>query len=225
MRLVLPPANGFWRVGRAPDPLVVGPALTSGELDDANVGNRFDSARGDFRVVYFGTNLTTCYGETLARFRPDPVIVKVLEEDDEDHFMRPGEIPADWRIRRVAVRARPVASPTFPDEPRFLDVEALETREALRKELGSILAYYGYDDLDVSVVRGSDRRITRWISSFAHEVDPAIAGIRYLSRLSSDWECWAVFDNVDLEQLETQPILRTDAELTNVAKTYGLTIF
>lgn len=35
------------------------------------------------------------------------------------------------------------------------------------------------------------------------------AGIRYLSRLSTEWECWALFENVALAEQERRPIRRT----------------
>ena len=53
-----------------------------------------------------------------------------------------GEVPADWRHRRLAVRAVPSPSDAIP-VVRFLDVEAAETRALLRNELGELLAYYG----------------------------------------------------------------------------------
>jgi hypothetical protein len=229
VRFVEAPPEGFWRVGRAPDPLQVGRPLEQEELDDPKLGNRWDSPLGDYSVVYFGSSLTVCYGETLARFRPDPAVASILAEEDDDSFMRSGELPADWRVRRLAVRATvddsPLMQQLFPDGPRFLDVEALETRESLRKALGDVLAFYGYDDLDVSVVRGGDRRITRWISFYAQRMRPRVAGIPYLSRLSSDWECWAVFDFVQLLELERRTILRTDPGLRQVAEIYDLSVF
>lgn len=35
-------------------------------------------------------------------------------------------------------------------------------------------------------------------------------GIRYLTRLSSEWECWAPFEDVALEEQERRPITRDD---------------
>ena len=51
------------------------------------------------------------------------------------------------------------------------------------------------------------------------------AGVRYLSRLDDAWECWAVFEDVDIVELNRQPILREDPELLRVANYYGLRVF
>lgn len=222
MRFVAPPDEGFWRIGRAPDPLDVGPPLEQAELDDRTVGNRFDSPTGSYRVRYFGSSLEVCYGETLARFRPDPVVVDEVEDEDGE-YMAPGCVPADWRLRRLAVRAR-IDGAASPPETRFLDVEALETREQLRVDLGAILAFYGYSDLDVAVVRGSDRRVTRFISQYAFSL-LNVAGIRYLSRLNSRWECWAVFDGVPLVQLEVRGLTPTDDAVEAIERAYKIKVF
>jgi hypothetical protein len=113
---------------------------------------------------------------------------------------------------------------------RFSDVEAAETRAILRNEIGELLAYYGYSDLDVPTVRSADRRITRWIGRWAYEQRDAddrlkFAGIRYPSRLSSEWECWALFQDVALDEQERRPITRDDQALTRIAELYGLTVF
>jgi hypothetical protein len=147
----------------------------------------------------------------------------------EEGFMSSGEVPADWRHRRLAARVIPVPSPKIP-AIRFLDVEAARTRAVLRDELGELLAYYGYTDLDVPTVRGGDRRITRWIGRWAYEQRdgngrPVFAGIRYLSRLSTDWECRVIYEDVTLDEQELRPILRHDEALSRVAGLYGLTIF
>jgi hypothetical protein len=143
--------------------------------------------------------------------------------------MAVGEVPADWRHRRLAVRVMPEASDTVP-AIRFLDVESANTRALLRSELGELLAYYGYRDLDVPTVRGGDRRITRWIGRWAYERRDAqdrleFAGIRYLSRLSSRWECWALFEGVTLRAVEQQPVMRDDESLLAIADLYDLTVF
>ncbi len=225
-KIVPPPTGGLWRVGRSPDPLRFGEPLEPGLLESRTTGNRFDSPTGDYRVCYFATTLEACFGETLSRFRPDPGLSATA---DEEGFMALGEVPADWRHRRLAVRAIATPNDSVPTI-RFLDVEAAETRALLRDELGELLAYHGYSDLDVPTIRGADRRITRWIGRWAYEQRDSenrlrFAGIRYLSRLSSEWECWALFDDVSLDELQRRPIARDESTLTRVAELYGLTIF
>jgi hypothetical protein len=225
-KVVEAPEPGLWRIGRTPNPLRFGDPLDPDLLDSRSAGNRFDSPTQDYRVCYFATTLDGCFGETLARFRPSPALSEIAQEAG---FMASGEVPADWRHRRLAVRVAPLPSDRLP-AVRFLDVEATHTRAVLRAELGDLLAYYGYTDLDVPTVRGADRRVTRWIGRWAYqqrddEDRPVFAGIRYLSRLSSDWECWALFEDVLLEEQERRPILRDDEALSRVAELYGLTVF
>lgn len=226
------PTEGVWRIGRDPDPLAASKSVSSSELSKPGTGNRFDSPTGGYGVRYFGTALDGCFGETLARFRPDPVLSKVIgNEWREMGVMNVGDIPADWRQRRTAVR---VGFPDggenskFPDGVRFLDIESIETREAMRDDLAELLAYYHYPDLDVALVRGRDRRVTRYISQWVFEQtnengQPLYAGIRYLSRLSNDWECWAIFEDVEIEELERRPIRQEDASYQRIANLYGLT--
>jgi hypothetical protein len=192
-------------------------------MSDSGVGNRFDSALGNFRVWYFATSLDGCYGETLAMLRPDPVVRRAIEGDD-DCLMPLGEIPADWRQRRIAVRA------TFSESRPFLDIEAASTRTRLRDELPWLLAELGLDDIDVAAIRGRDRRLTRWIAQWTWQMrnevgPPNFAGVRFLSRLNTDWECWAVFEDVLPQEEERKPILRQDEALKRVAELYGLEIF
>lgn len=229
LEAVAAPDEGVWRVGRAPDPLNSAPPLAPSLLDQPSTGNRFDSPTGAYRVVYFASTLDGCFGETLARFRPDPRVLAYVEEEwAELGFMKVGDVPADWRQRRIAVHATFPAQDHFAHGVQFLDVESIETRETLRNELAPLLAYYGFSDLDVPTVRGGDRRITRWIGQWAYEQvnddgSPRFAGIRYLSRLNTAWECWAVFDQVPMTEINRRPILPSDESFTRVAKQYGLT--
>jgi hypothetical protein len=228
------PQEGVWRVGREPDLLSASCSTTTSELGKPNTGNRFDSPTGVYGVRYFATNLDGCYGETLARFRADKKLAALIgDEWSELGFMNVGDIPADWRQRRGAVRVRfpqGSANATLSTGVRFLDIESLQTREALRPDFEPLLRFYDFEDLDVAVVRGQDRRVTRYISQWAYEQhDEAdrqmYAGIRYLSRLNSDWECWAVFDYVEIEELTRRPILRQDEALNRIAKLYRLTVY
>jgi hypothetical protein len=226
VKVVTPPKEGVWRVGRTPDPINFPPPPKADELDYPHAGNRFDSPTENFKVCYFATNLEACFGETLSRFRPNPALAEAAAEDG---FMQNGEVPADWRNQRIAVRASFVPSELLPTI-RFLDVEALKTRRALESELASLLAFYGYSELDVPTVRGGDRRVTRWIGKWAFEQRdddgvPVFAGIRYLSRLNTEWECWAVFHDVEIKERSRQPIDQNNDALQAVGQEFGLTIF
>jgi hypothetical protein len=213
-----------WRVGRGPDPLKLPDPLTPDELWSAHTGNRFDSALGAYSVLYFGTHLEACYGETTARVRPHPAMVDVVgDEWDKLGFMEVGALPADWRHRRLAVRVE------FPQHLPFIDVVAVETREELRLRMAEGLAFLGYEDITLGTVMGDDRRVTRWISQWAHDQlndddEPIYAGVRYLSKMSEQWECWAVFDDVKIVELERITIEKDDPELQAVARQYGLTV-
>jgi hypothetical protein len=195
-------------------------------LDYPKAGNRFDSPTENFSVCYFATDLEACFGETLSRFRPDPALAEAAQEEG---FMQVGEVPADWRNQRIAVQANFTASESLSNI-RFLNVEALKTRRELERELAPLLAYYGYSELDVPTVRGGDRRITRWIGKWAFELRdedgaPIFAGIRYLSRLNTDWECWAVFHDVDIVEISRQPIELGNPSLAAIAREFDLTVF
>ncbi len=185
-----PPPDGLWRVARATNPLQ--PSWCSPEEESSpSSGNRFDTA--DFGVLYFGTLKQCCFGETLARFRPDPELARLVANEWNDlGWMAPGQVPAEWRHRRTLVFAN------VRTTERFLDIESAITREYLRGALALGLSALGATDLDVPTVRGGDRRVTRLISKWAyHQIDSegnaTFAGIRYVSRLNSEWECWAAF--------------------------------
>jgi hypothetical protein len=219
------PSGGVWRIGPATDPYEVRPPLTADELNHPKAGNRFDSPLASYSALYFCSKLQGCFGETLARYRPDPSIVPLIQgEWSSEGFMPPGEIPADWRLRRLAVRAK-VAAGT-----KFLDVESIKTRAFLERRLAPILATFSASDLDVATIRSGDRRITRFISLWAwsqtdEEGLPLYGGIRYLSRLNSEWECWGLFDRLATEEIERRAITRNMRELKEVAKLWGLTVY
>jgi len=232
VEVAAPPAEGLWRIGRAPDPLAFNEPLRTAELDNPTTGNRFDSPLGTYRVLYFASTLDGCFGETLARFRPDVEVLAVIRDEwEEKGFMAHGEVPRDWRQRRIAVRVGLAADAhRFPRGIQFVDVNSGATREALRVELAEMLTYFGYRDLDAATVHTHDRRVTRYIGQWAYDATdedgrPLYAGIRYSSRLDSDWECWAVFDDVSIVEQARQPILAGDPALQRVADRYNLRVY
>lgn len=220
---VHPPPGGLWRIARGDDPLTPPP---SARHAGASGTNRFDFLTIDAGVLYFGTDLETCFGETLARLRPSLEVLSVVEDEWRAlGFMETGSVAADWRQRRSAVHVR------LANDVAFLDVESAVTHQFLRTELALGLSALGLKDLDVAAVRGPDRRVTRLIADWAYMAEedgqPLYAGIRYESRLKSGWECWAVFDDEDLELevLDTLPVTTEMPGLQEVARLFGLRIF
>ena len=221
-RIVQAPIDGFWRIGRGRDPLAPRPR---GPVDfgDSKSGNRWDSATGRFSVLYFSSTLEGCFGETLGRFRPDPGLAFIEDEWRDRLFMELGAIPADWRTRRTAVRASP--APGGPSD--FLNIQNARNIQLIKKALGPSLAMFGYTDVDLGLLQGPDRRVTRLVAEWAwtqttKQEEPRFAGIRYVSRLNPDWELWALFDDIQLVEHQRSAILPTMPDLSKVAKLYGL---
>jgi len=213
------PPEGIWRVARSPA------VLNFAEIgaEDATLphaGNRFDVPGGG--VLYCATDLAGCCAETLARFRPTPAMHRAMAEEDAS-FMMVGGVPADWRHRRL--KARITTEGALP----FLNIEAPQTREWLQRELADALASFDVSDLDVSVVRGGNRLITRTIARWAYDQtdatgNPLYSGIRYLSRLGT-YECWAVFDGTAITEVNRSTIELSDPALQEVQRSFSLRVF
>lgn len=187
----------------------------------AKAGNRFDVVGGG--VLYAGSTVEACYAETLARFRPTPKIRALLK--DEEGFMVAGGVPQDWRLQRA------IATLALDDPLPFLDVEAPETQEYLSSALASELVALGYDDpLDLAAICNQDRRLSRAIASFAYTAveddgSPLYSGIRYISRIATDWECWAIFQDTSVRLVGQSSIELHDPDLRKIAKLWDLSPF
>lgn len=105
-----------------------------------------------------------------------------------------------------------------------------ETLAFLSDELAPQLVALGYDEnLDLSLLRNADRRLSRAISLWAYAAEDSegqfrYGGIRYTSRLGEEWENWAIFDGVDYFETSRRPIHEKDPDLLAVARILGLTI-
>lgn len=215
--MVTPPSGGLWRVGRAVDPMRA--SVCSPDVErSARQGNRFDTS--DFGTIYMGSTLEACFGETLARYRPKPDLAALVAEDWKS-FMAPGQVAAEWREKRSTVHVLPGA------DHMFVDIEAIETREYLRKALALGLSALGYEDLDVPVIRGNDRRVTRLVAQWAFRQSdedgfPLFHGIRYLSKLNTEWECWAIWEDFKIAAQRVESIPADHPALESVANLFGL---
>jgi hypothetical protein len=92
--LVVPP-DRLWRIGRRDDPLRFA-RISQADAALPRAGNRFDVPGGG--VLYASTTIQGCLAETLAPFRPSPVVAAAVREDLG--YMDPGGIRSESRLGR-----------------------------------------------------------------------------------------------------------------------------
>jgi hypothetical protein len=216
---VVTPTNALWRVARRGREFVFS-EIPPDIARERRIGNRFDIP--GWGVLYAATEPGGAFAEVLQDFRPTATAVAAAA-DDTGH-MRPGSVPTDWRTRRTLVEFDVV------DALPFVDVEQPDTHRALTRELAAELVAVGVERLDVSLIRGDDRLVTRLVASWAYFAldpdtgNPRYSGIRYVSKLG-DFECWAVLRGTTIVPRRAHDIDRDDDRLQSVAATFGLTIY
>lgn len=213
------PSDGAWRVARAGNPLRFS-KITAQDAPLSGAGNRFDVPGGG--VLYAATDLRGCFTETLARFRPTAKMRELLKDEDED-FMICGGVPADWRLKRL--KARVETTDALP----FVDVEHPETLAYLSVEIALELSALKVDVLDIGLMRGRNRLITRAVASWAYQAgdedgEPLYSGLRYVSRLG-EYECWAIFDGTNVTAVAIDSIEISDPDMKAVADVFDLRVF
>lgn len=219
-KLVEPPPTPLYRVARCSGPLKPSWIAAEDALQP-RAGNRFDVVGGG--VIYCGTNVVVCFAETLARYRPTAKM-RALMKNVDPGFVVCGGVPQDWREQRTIVTVNLI------DPLPFVDVDDPVTHEYLTAVMADELTAFGVDVLDVDTVRGKNRLITRAMSSWAYwAVDDdgnlGYSGVRYLSRVLPNEECWAVFDGTDIVENGRQSIQLNHRELRQVADMWGLRLF
>ncbi|MEU1500508.1 RES domain-containing protein [Streptomyces sp. NPDC005732] len=219
VRLTAAPERGVWRLGKAKEPLKYNRIAT--EDTDRPSGNQWSlDHRG---TLYCATDIEGCFAEALAPFRVHPKLRDIAQNDwPQPNYMPPGTLPRDWRTRHTLVRL-------LPDKnARFLNVDDEETISSLTHALASELAEFDIETLSHEDMQGADRRITRSIAAWASDQKTPqdtlpIQGIAYQSRFAAR-QCWAIFEGVELEEAETQPVWLETEGLESVAAEYGLLV-
>lgn len=216
LRLVAAPDRS-WRVERAEAQL----AFSQISVIDAaaSSGNRFDVPGAG--VLYTATSPAGAFAETLSRFRPSASLIEKMHAVGVvENFPSPGYVEPSWfALRRLrAVR--------LVDPLPFVDVDDPHTHTFLTQHAARDLLGTGVGNLDVAVVRGAERRITRAIAAWLYaQTDatgaPQFSGIRYISRLGP-YECWAIFDGTAVE-VAAEERVESHPELDDVMEAFGLT--
>jgi hypothetical protein len=213
------PTNPVYRVARRDHVLTGSKIRLQDSLSQA--GHRFNLLSG--RVIYCATQLQGSFAEVLSPFRQAPSSRNLVDYAVDVEYMNQGNLPANWRELRSILRI------TCVEPLPFLELENPKTLAYLDVMLATQLREFGvYSPLDISIIRGSDRRITRSIAAFiSNQMDAdgefIYSGIRYFSRLGN-WECWAIFEETDIEVVETREIKVSDPDLQTIAALYHLTI-
>jgi len=198
------PAGTLYRVGHCPDPLAW--------PDWRYVGDqRFDDPLRLFRVLYLAEQRLACFVEGLAPLRLP------LDRLAAGGPRPLGRVPQDWIDRRCAGKVR------VPPGQRWLDLRRLETAEALRTELAPLLRQLGLPDLDVSILRGPSRPLTRAVGRWAY--DAGFQGVAYRSRFDDALDCWAIFEGAAFERVgSSERLTRNDGDLRAAAALLGLAV-
>lgn len=245
--LVPPPAGGVYRIARGPESPFSFPDW--GRVGtDGTFGNRFDDPSGrdgrshdhHFRPLYCATHLAAAFGETMARFRVDPTLRAALARINDDEpldaallgavdpdYPDHGRLDATWLLRRRIGHA------IVPSDLPFADVGHVSTIQYLNDFFADDLRAFGLADLDVSALTSRHRPLTQRVARHLYDMtdpagNPLVAGIRYISRFGTNWECWAIFEgrvsNLDTHTSPTLPIHADNPDLLDVARMFGLSI-
>jgi hypothetical protein len=211
VRPVATPQAGLYRIGRLPDPLAWPPHEYAGD-------GRFDDSAREFRTLYAAEQRRACFIEALARFRPDSLTLSLYEAVRNTNESLPaGVVPTGW------LQTRGVGRFTVQPANPFLDMRAIETREALHREFAQLLHTLGLRDFDVGAALSPNRELTRAIARWAFE--RRYQGIAYASRFDTALHCWAIFEGATIRPLGPPDLITPeDPDLRAVAATFGLAV-
>ncbi|MBI2864271.1 MAG: RES family NAD+ phosphorylase [Chloroflexi bacterium] len=207
----------LYRIGRKPCPL---------EWPDfSRVGDgRFDDPELKFRTLYAAEQQLAAFLERLARFQvPIEVLQRLAQQSNATEPLPPthGTVTKNW------LESHSIGIFRITDSRPWLDLRSVETREALRAEMAILLLRYGFENLDIGVVCGSNRLshrpITQAIARWAYE--HGLAGIVFGSRIDYPMDCWAVFEGTDYQVIEVgRSITLDDPDLVAAARLLNLEI-
>jgi len=202
------PQHHIFRVARGRDPFDA--PTWDKALEDGTFGNRFDDPSGRwgrgpsdrYQVIYGASDPVTAFAEVISRFRPSLRTLAAIDREITDADEEPIEqierqqviIDQQWQTKRRI--GKTILDPTL----RFVDIAAAETIAYMRYSLARQAKMLGLDEVDLSIVTGPNRQLTQEASRHIYELqddegNPRYAGIRYISRLGANWECWALFSD------------------------------
>jgi hypothetical protein len=223
-RTLPPPRGTIYHVGRRPDPFYW---WTPPLLDLAQpAGGRFDDPHGEYATLYCAT---TAYGAMLEKFcslRPIPELAaqydSALDDGADPEYDKP---PTGTTFPADICNTNVMGTATMDPDARFIDVEDPENHRLLEQLGGrALLTMLGLDRIDRGTFDTNHRTVTRRIArELFDQVDPSIAGLRFLSAIDADVECWAIWERArpQLRDLDLEPFDTTTPDLRAVAEFLG----
>jgi hypothetical protein len=190
-----------------------------------------------FRVIYCATQREAALAEVISRFRQRPelrsVLARIEDEEGEESvegalggavdpdFPDHSLLESDWLRRRRIGHTRIIPHGTF------VDISHADSLAHLNEVLAPLLAWLEIGQLDLSAITSpAPRLLTQYAARYI--LRSGFAGIRHVSRLGANWECWALFEgrfhHVMGYPSFPENIDPSDADLLSVAGRFGLTI-
>jgi hypothetical protein len=182
--------------------------------DDQTLGGRFDDPAGRvgiaearrFRSIYCASERVAALAESLIQFRgridntenepskERPAALQEIIRQNPKLQQAVDRVPADWLARRG------IGAAALDPALAFVDLGHQDTLRYLHQRGGPVAAKLGIHRIDYGALLGANRLFTQAIAEHFYEQldqetdEPLFAGIRYVSSLGLEWECWAVFD-------------------------------
>ena len=206
------PEGPVFRLGRHPDAWQ--PPDWFLAHSDGTFGNRFDDPDGYYRVLYAASQRLACFIETLARFRPDLLLLAELSAiEGDDDFLALGSLPREWLAVRVMGKAN--------IDGVFADIYAASWVSHLRKTLAAEALRLGVKDIDLSTLENAEpRRLTQLASRQAYRLN--FSGIFYRSRFGHSLENWAIFEPFPLENAVSEALSEDDPDFLEALRIHGI---
>ncbi len=234
LRLVYPPKDGVYRVSRDLEPFKYSePPLSLPKLDEPVIaGNRWDDPDGSYSTLYCATTAECSFAETIARYREKKDLLEKIDkflsgpaDVEYDFEVTPGVVPEDYVANRTLGHA------DVEDNSNFVDVDHTDTHGVISKGIRPLLDTFDLASVNHNVVCSRDRRISRPIARCLYGCAQTtdyhnVFGIRYVSRLSDEWECWAMWEPTPLllGTASEEPVTWDNTDLQNAAKKLGLSL-
>ncbi|MEO5952421.1 MAG: RES domain-containing protein, partial [Chloroflexia bacterium] len=208
VRIVQAPASPVFRVatirGGGPDEVYDPPPWSTsfrGRFDDPRINdsNRTFPKEECYRVLYFATERAGAFGEILQRHIPNPQALQTIFGNTPP----PNPLLLGGQVKQSELTRRQIGATILHPTLRFADVMAPESRMELyyTPAITPLVEQLGLNFLDVSAITGDTkehRQLTQAMALHIYNLadsqgTPLFDGIRYLSHVSTDWECWTVF--------------------------------